>query len=283
MTYVDIPGKKQKHPHYEHRTTKLDNKNNHFTSRKFHKIRKVSTHKKLIESFGRIGMCLNNKSSSNIQIGDLNKVCFILINSYEYKEHDLGVGPLNDGYLVGLKHHRLGYKVFYLYNPRSDEFTSYLSFFTKNTSHSLTVFYTGRDSMTSGTHGIEFSNGSLSTGVVGDIISQNCNGKAHVMFITDCCNGGSVFEINTVDPNTNKTPTNFLSFFVRKSHAPDSKECKRSHGIFTYYFCKIINECPSITPNRLIERMNQSLKRFGEVLSCEITDAKLAESPIFFN
>ena len=133
MSYVDHPEKRQKHPHYEHRTQKLDRKDNEFSSKKFHQVRKVSTHKKLLRSFGRIGMCLNEKSTDSIPIGDLDKVCFILINDYDNdKDYDLGVGPLNDGYLIGLKHHRFGFKVFYLYNPRSDLFTSFLGFFIKN-------------------------------------------------------------------------------------------------------------------------------------------------------
>ena len=34
MSYVDTPQKKQKHPHYDHRTNKLDKKDNEFTSKK---------------------------------------------------------------------------------------------------------------------------------------------------------------------------------------------------------------------------------------------------------
>ena len=120
MTYVDTPDKKQKHPHYEHQTAKLNAKDNEFSNKEFQKIRKDSTHKHMIKSFGRIGMCLNNKNSSSIPTNELNKVCLILINTYEDEDTDLGVGPLNDGYLIGLKHHRLGYTIFYLYNPKCE-------------------------------------------------------------------------------------------------------------------------------------------------------------------
>ncbi|KAK8894827.1 hypothetical protein M9Y10_023265 [Tritrichomonas musculus] len=272
MQYVDTPDRKQKHPHYEHRSTKLDLKDNEFTSKQFQKVRKVSTHKILLKSFGRIGMCLNDKSSSIIQISDLNKVCFILINDYDEEDKELGVGPLNDGYLVGLKHHRLGFKVFYLYNSRSEEFTTFLGFFMKNTSQALTVFYSGRDD---NSEGIEFNNGSLSKSYINETITSNCNGKARVMFITDCLGGGSVFDIDGC--------TNTISFSVKKIGDIESKEVKRSHGIFTYYFCKITSDCPNITPNRLIERMNPSLNRFNEEFDCEFTNKELSEKPIFFN
>ena len=272
MTYVDTPDKKQKHPHYEHRTTKLDLKDNEFSSKKFQQVRKVSTHKNLLKSFGRIGMRLNEKNTSDLPTCDLNKVCFILINDYDEEDHELGVGPLNDGYLVGLKHHRLGFKVFYLYNPQSDEFASYLAFFLKNTTDALTIFYSGRDD---NSEGIEFNNGSLSKSSISEIISSSPNNKSRVMFITDSLGGGSVFDI--------KGLSNAISFSVQKSGEIDSKEVKRTHGIFTYYFCKITSDCPNITPNRLVERMNPSLCRFNEVFTCEFNNKELGESPIFFN
>ena len=269
MSYVDSPDKKQKHPHYEHRTAKLDQKDNEFTSKKFQQVRKVSTHKNLIKSLKRIGMCLNEKPTSSISTSNLDKVCFLLINDYDDEDKKLGVGPLNDGYLIGLKHHRLGFKVFYLYNSRREEFTTFLGFFIKYTEHSLTVFYSGRDDG----EGIEFNDGSLSKSSVGEVISNNSNENNHVMFITDSLGSGSVFNINGC--------SNMISFSVQKTGSTEYKEAKRSHGIFTYYFCKIIGDCPNITPNRLVERMNPSLNRFNESFTFETSNKELSETPIF--
>ncbi|KAK8898122.1 hypothetical protein M9Y10_000392 [Tritrichomonas musculus] len=279
MTYVDAPDKKQKHPHYEHRTEKLDRKDNEFSSKKFHHIRKVSTHKKLLKSFGRIGMCLNDKPTTSLPIGDLDKVCFILVNDYEEDDdNELGVGPLNDGYLLGLKHHRYGFKVFYLYNPRAEEFSQFLGFFLKHTQHALTIFYTGHSN-----NGISFNDSLLSQSTISEIIEDNSNGEAHVVFITDCPESGSVFDIKSTGQKNPQTTSNLISFYVEKTNGSTPKESKRSHGIFTYYFCKITSDCPNITPNRLVERMSPSLKRFGETFKCDITDHKLADSPIYFN
>lgn len=276
MTYVDNPDKKQKHPHYEHRTLKLDRKNNEFSSKKFQKIRKHTMRKKkILKSFGRIGMLLNNKTETFSVKDEIDKACLILINDYD----DLGIGPLNDSYLIGLHHHQLGYKIFYLYNPKSNEFLYFLPYFMKLTKKSLTVFYSGRS--TNGNQGIEFINGSVSRGILGEIIARNCTGSPRIMFITDCIGGGSVFDINYSDRENKFHQSNMISFFVRKVYSPQSKKSKRSHGICTYYFSKITNECPNITTNRLIERMNPSICRFDEVFVCEVTNLDLADQPIF--
>lgn len=279
MTNIDSSKKKQAHQNYERRSARLDLKDNQFTSRKFYHIRKDSKPKKILHSFGRIAMRLNDKKSAIIRTDDLDNVCFILINNYKKRPNSHGVGPLNDGYLIALNQHRLGFKIFYLYNPRRDEFSYFLGFFMKNTKVDLTVFYSGLNSIDN--KSIEFCNGPLSKSVVGDVISQNCNKKARVLFLTDCCDGGSVFDIHKINPKNFTQPAKLISFFVNKSHSPDSKESKRSHGLFTYYFCKIIKDSPNISTYKLVEKMNPSLKRFSESFGCDVTEKELIDDPLF--
>ena len=134
---------KQLFPYYENRITKLEHKNKHFSIEKFQKVRKFSSSKKILQSFGRIGLYLNNKTTTCIPKDNLKKIYFVLINDYEKESKDHGVGPLNDGYLISLIHHRLGFKIYYLYNSLRDKFTSFLEFFLKSTVTALTVFIQG--------------------------------------------------------------------------------------------------------------------------------------------
>ena len=273
MSFVDIPNKKLKHPHYEHRTNKLDIKDNQFSSKKFQNIRKNSTKKKLIESFKRIGMCLNNKEPLDFpSYSDLDKVCFILMNDYDDDDEKLGVGPLNDGYLIGLNHYRLGFKIFFLYNCKSTDFTKYLDYMIRNTTESLTVFYSGRkDPMMDG---IEFTDGTIIKLEIDKIISKNCKyNQTHIMFITDCTCGGSVFNINGT--------SNVISLYTTKNKKDESEERKKIHGLITYYFCKFTTESPEITPIELTEKINTSLFRFDEILGCDLSSNSIGESSIF--
>lgn len=283
MTFIDIPNKKPIHPRYEDQLDRLDKKNNGFSDKKFHRIRNYSTSKRLLESFGRIAMCLNNKTSGDIPTGEFDRVCLILINTHECGNKNLGVGPLKDGYLIGWMHHNLNFKIFYLYNPKSTDFTLFLGYFMQNTEKLLTVFYTGGDSATYGIHGIDFIDGTLHEGVVGSVIARNCNKKARVMFITDSYNGGSVFNIHSINYDNNQTPTNLISLSVQKDEKALLKEVKRSQGILTYYLCKIIGKNNSISPNQLIERINPSIANFNLLLSVDVTDPELSNAPIFPN
>lgn len=268
MTNVDEPDKKQLQSRYEHRVKKLNSKDNKFSSKKFQQARKVSSYKTLIKSFKRIGKLINNYSPSAFNPNNFEKVCFILINDYEEKE--MSVGPLNDGYLVGLKHHHFGFNIFFLYNSRIEDFTRFLAFFLRNTKKALTVFYSGR---IDDSEGIEFNENVLSKSCIEKIISDNCTGTERVMFISDCCGGGSVFDIHQCK--------NTISFAMKSSGSNDAHQF---HGIFTYYFCRLINDCPGITLRRFIERMEASLNRFNEIkLLYEFSEKNLIDSQIFFD
>ena len=283
MAFADRPDKKQKHPHYEHKAIKLYNKKNQFTIKEFHRIRKDSTHKNLISSFSRISMCLNGKDPSKIPIRDLDKVCFILINTYEDTEDDLGVGPLNDGYIIGSDHHNLGFKVFYLYNPNSNEFLSHLNYFIKNVTKSLTIYYSGADSIDkNGIHGIQFIDTFIPSSQISILVCKECNPKVKVIFLSDCRTGGSIFDVDSMMSDYCANPLIILSFFANKDKiSKDNKDMKRSHGIFTYYFCNIISETPNITPASFIERVNTYILRFNELAIVESTKPELFDSPIF--
>lgn len=268
MTLVDFPDKKQKFPHYEHRIEKLDHKNEEFTIKKFQEVRNCSSPKKIIKSIKRIGMCVNNRSPLYIPTKDLNKVCFEIIN--DNGENKKGTGPLNDCFLTSHKFHHFGYKIFFLYNSRAEDFTRFLKFFLKNTSKELVVFYSGSDKSS---EGIEFNKKIITKSDIHNILTENSNHKAKTLFITDCKYGGSIFD-------TNEFP-NAISFSVKKGNTTsNSGEDSNTHGIFTYYFCRAINQDQAITTFKLTEKMNFYLSRFHEVLICEFSNKRFNESPI---
>ena len=281
-TCCDKPDKKQKHPHFDHRTNKMMKKNNEFSEKKFQKIRHVSNEKKLLKSFKRIGRCLNHVSRDEMPKEGYDKVCLILMNTLEHKKHDPKIGALNDGYLFGLYHHHLGFRVFYLYNCIQGNYPKYLQFFIHNTTGTLTVLYSGPDTAeTSGVHGVEFKDTTVTAYQLGHVISRDNNGKCKVIFVTDTRSSGSVFDISEVTTIGNPCPSKMLSFSMNKSTDPNTKEGRRTHGIFTYYFCKIIYDEPAVTAQRVVERINGHIGRFGQSINCEATDPSIMDDPVY--
>ena len=291
MTYIDAPNKKIKHPHYEHRTAKLEKQNQEFTKKQFQQLRKFSTHKKILKALGRISMCVNDKKSESIPSDSLFKVCFILCNTYDRDDYDLGVGPLNDALMIASNYHRRGYEVFYLHNPRKSEFIDYCTFFLKNTQKTLTIFYSGRGKtiagsvngeMCSNINAIVFDSGIIVEDELTKIVSQNSNSKAKITLITDSCNGGSPWNLSSVFKENHDFKSKIVSLSI-SNNVPESENTaidKKGQGLFTYYFCKYINEFPSIDPSQLCQKINPSLKRFNECVIFERTTQDLEVLPL---
>lgn len=280
-TCYDKPEKKQKHPIYEYKTRKMMMKNNEFSDKKFQRVRHVSNKKKLLKSFQRIGRCLNNVSRDDMPKNGYDKVCLVLLTSNEHSKHDPKVGVLNDGYLFALYHHRLGFKVFYLYNCTEANYPKFLRFFLYNTTESLTVYYSGPGRTPRGDSGVEFKDTTLTAYQLGHVICRDSNGRSKVLFVSDCTSSGSVFDISRVGSLEDREASPMISISTKKSADPDSKEGRRSHGILTYYLCKVIYDDPSVTVERCVDRLNSFIARFGQTVICEVTDPKVLKGSMY--
>lgn len=293
MTYVDIP-KKMKHFDYGHKIKKLYKQHcNSFKPETFQDMRKTSTHHNLLESLGRIGKCVNDTDPNTIPVDGLDEVCFILCNTYEYRaDWNLGVGPLNDAYMIALSHHRRGFKIFFLYEPRKQEFIDYCKFFLQNTTKALTIFYSGRATAYCGSCGgkivsnigaIVFINqDTLIADELSRILARYSNGQSKIVLITDCCNGNAPWNLIFAHKDNKNLTGKIVVFNVAKhGSTEDWKRDEKIHGIFTFYFCKTIDEFPSITPAELIRKMNARLKRFDESIIYAQSSESMKNTPIF--
>ena len=110
MTYIiDSQYKRFKHFIYKNIV-----ENSKFSAKEFQKARGSTTSRKVQELFNKIATCLNGIKPEDIPIKSLQNVCFIVCHTYKKNNNTLGVGPLNDGYLVAQMNHKRGYKIFYL-------------------------------------------------------------------------------------------------------------------------------------------------------------------------
>ena len=281
MAYVDVPTKKQKLFLYEKKAKKLKTD---FTIKEFQKSRKLSTKKHMRKSFGRIAICLNYKIPETIPLGELDKICLIVSHTYERDDYRLGVGPLNDGYLVGVHYHRLGFKVFYFNNTNRVEFLTYLKFFLQNATQNFTLYYSGRigsltDLYSNETHHtLLFDQGYVRDDELHELLSEYSDTKAKIVLITDAYNGGAFWNISETDKS--KLPKNVVSLSTKIEPNLLTKP-HRLHGLFTFYICRLINETPDITPSRLNERISPPLNRFHETFVCETSNPALYETPLF--
>ena len=280
ITYIDEPDKPQILNKYIHGVVQLEKQNIQFTDQNFQKIRHVSFCSYIIMSFRRIGMCLNKVDIAALPRKPIKKVLFIVINSNN------DVGCCNDAYLISLIHMKLGFKIVYLYNTNLVTLIKFLGYFLEHTISAFTFYYTGHDSASkirNVGHGIKFIDKScISDQELGKFIAEKSNGKEFILVLSDCDGGGSVFNMETAVKSENKSLSDIVCFKSHKSKlTPDAKI--RTHGLFTYYFCKLIKQFPTLSPKDMEEKLNESMARFNISFSYETSENgdRLSDDIIF--
>ena len=76
--------------------------------------------------------------------------------------------------------------------------------------------------------------------------------------------------------------SDIVSFTSHKSRLSPGEKI-RSHGLFTYYFCRLIRQFPTSSPKDMVEKLNIALKRFKITYSFETScdDERVAEDILF--
>lgn len=283
MTYIiDSQYKKIKHFIYKKKV-----ENSKFSKKEFQKARGTTTPKKVQESLNKIATCLNTVKIEDIPIKDLDNVCFVICNTYKKNNNTLGVGPLNDGYLIGNLSHKKGYKIFYIYDPSREDFLKYLPVFLKNTKQSLMIYYSGRCTTIFKHHkddsAIVFDDGYITGDELNTVLSKNTNKKVKIALICDCFTGGSIWNLSFDDNQYPSYPSNVISMYpIYNSTVPDMvKKAQKMHGIFTYYFCKLANDTCDLSPSNLSNQMNPPLERFNISVMIESTNPILEKQSVF--
>lgn len=280
FSWIDCPDEPPIQCKYIHKSVKLDKKNPLFNTTQFQNARHSQMCKTLIYSFHHIGLCLNDIDVKQMPKKGVDKVLFILINDHN------NVGCYNDAYLLSLIHKKLEFKICFLYNPDLVTFFKFLEYFVSHTISDLTIYYSGFDSESKirhRGHGIKFMDQSyLSAEEFGQIVGQKSNGKCFILILQDCENGGSVFSMEEAVKIHNVHCSDIVSFTSNKSKLSPGEKIK-SHGLFTYYFCRLVREYPTITPKDMVEKLNIALKRFkiSYTFETSVTDDRLKEDIMF--
>lgn len=280
FSWVDCPDEPPLQSKYVHKSVQLDTKHPEFTATQFQNTRRSQVCKTIIYSFHHIGVCLNDIDVKQLPKKGVNRVLFILINTHN------NVGCFNDAYLLSLIHRKLDFKIAFLYNPDLVTFFKFLEYFLTHTWADLTIYYSGFDSESKirhRGHGIKFMDQTyLSAEEFGQIVGQKSNGKAFVLILQDCENGGSVFNMSEAIKIRNVHCSDIVSFTSHKSRLSPGEKI-RSHGLFTYYFCRLIRQFPTSSPKDMVEKLNIALKRFKITYSFETScdDERVAEDILF--
>ncbi len=220
------------------------------------------------------------------------KALFICCNTYTTKGYELGEGPMNDAIQIAEHMAGLGYKLFFLHNPKACLFVPWLGYFFENTTEALLVYYTGHGASVADDDGDE-DDGFDEAFVFDDkryvrdddllecIQQRKTNDDLRVVLLSDCCHSGSIYDLQS--ERRKNLPPNVVSL----SAARDSQTAKQTsiggtdQGIFTHYFLKLLSDDPAMTPKRMKKKIDEHISKYDQHFTMAVTRQILVRTPIF--
>ena len=263
----------------------------------FMALRNSNTLEDSIECMNKLGTCVNNidtkVAQKQISDGINEKVLFVVVNTYEKPQYQLGVGPMNDAITVSMNHKKFGYKVVYLHNSTPTIFKKWLKFLLKNTEKDLTIFYTGHGCSIRDKNGDEsdgydevllFDNGYVVDDELADYLVKYAHGQ-RIVLLSDCCHSGSMWDIQSMMKAKTEVSPNIISISSAKDDqtAKQTKVEAKDQGIFSYYFWELMEDNPNISTKEMEAKINPLIGRFKQHFAYATTSPGMENEPMFPN
>lgn len=263
---------------------------NEFTKEEFVELRTNNTEQSALEQLNDLATELTSSNKSSVTSNP--RACLICCNNYTKPSYKLGVGPVNDSVTVAANHKYMGYKVFYLHNPKSTLFLEYLQLFLQKTTEYLSVYYTGHGSSSTDKNGDEedgkdevmvFDDNYVVDDKLAEILTKYANGKTKVVLINDCCHSGTLYDIPSDMDKAEKLPANIICLSAADDDetAKQGQQNSNDQGFFTFFFFQEVRRNSSITPEEILNNVSSQLKTYEQCVVASPTREELMTSPIF--
>jgi hypothetical protein len=275
---------------YQERDAPLSGLPNNFTKQDFQDQRTKSTITQAIENLSKYGKDITNTPLEQLKV-PLGKACMICCNYYLKPKYALGSGPINDSTTVAENHQRRGYDVYFILNPTPERFVDVVAFFLHNTKKALTLFYTGHGAQVKDKSGDEddgydeamvFDSGHIVDDDLLTLLKECGPNDVPILLLSDCCHSGSIWDLQS-EADKSKLPKMAISVSAAKDSqtAKQTKINSKDQGIFTYFFWKILNAKPKITPTQITSIINKGMAKFNQHYTVSVANDETLKKPFF--
>lgn len=263
---------------------------NDFTVEAFEELRTHNTEESALEQLREVGVDISTIDPNDVK--EESRVCFICCNSYTKPQYKLGVGPINDSITVAANHKYMGYTVYFLHNPTSEQFLQYLEIILQKSTDYLTVYYTGHGSSVTDKSGDEedgkdevmvFDDNYILDDVLAELIQEFANGKTKVILLNDCCHSGTLWDIPLNDEEAQEFPANVICISAADDDetAKQGKQGNNDQGFFTFFFFQEVRRNRAINPTDIQNRVSSQLVNFHQCVIVSPTRPELMNQPLF--
>jgi hypothetical protein len=217
----------------------------------------------------------------------LENAAFLCVNTYTSYRLNIGTVPINDAVLFAKRLKKHGFSIYFMHNPHARSFLRYLDVFFRNVTGQLVFFYVGHGNgaltgSASTDKAFVFDDGPIYEADLITHLNDNKNPTSQVVFITDACKSGTIWDIQDGTVKGRSLPAGVVS--ISAATDGDTKQIlvdRTDHGLFTYTLVKALKEDPFVTPDALAAKMRGPLQERGQTLAAGSTARSLLSEPAF--
>lgn len=233
-----------------------------------------------LKNIQKIGTDVVNMSCHSLP-NNMNKVAFIVVNQYLGTPISLGDAPLNDGSHIAKMFSLFGYQVFYMLDPKCDNFISKFNYFLENTQNELIFYYVGHgaNDCQLNEKAFIFKDKNIDRFTLSYSLHKVKNNNLKLILISDCCYAGSILDFDHIY----RLPAKLLTITSTngRQKARQLIYDRKEQGIFTFYFIEALMHDPSLTAQDCRAILKPKLKNFSQTVTISSSNREILKQPIF--
>lgn len=264
-----------------------------FDFTEFKKARDAGTADELLSKILSISINMQKQNLAKMQI-PTGKVCFMVCNTYPgVKEFSDPICPLNDCATVAHWLKRIGYTIYFIYNPTKDQYIQLTKYFIEADTEYCILYYNGVAEARA--CGVEADSGKEEVLIFKDGVAVSDDEMAKVLaeckkpesskviLINESAHSECFWNLKNTAFSGYTLPKNILSINGRRygTHENDHTSAKKENaGVFTFYVFRFLNDEQGITATELAAEINKRLARYEQYVIMTATSEELENEPV---
>ncbi|OHT07656.1 Clan CD, family C14, metacaspase-like cysteine peptidase [Tritrichomonas foetus] len=204
------------------------------------------------------------------------RVALIICNTYTSSKYQLGTGPLSDSFTAAAYLKELNFAVYFARNPTRKEYKEYIKLFFEAKAENIFIYYTGHsETVSAGSEedagkdeSLIFEDGPLMDEELAELISKSKKDENSVItMLNECCHSGNTWNIKGTAFSSYTMPKKLILISsIRANSTTPSSVGSKDHGLFSFYFFRLVNDNQGITYPKLESEINHYLAKHQQYI-----------------
>ncbi|OHT01695.1 hypothetical protein TRFO_31392 [Tritrichomonas foetus] len=213
----------------------------------------------------------------------LQNACYICVNSKHPKTEETSVGCFNDAILIAQHYQSAGYNVFFIVNPKSMTYFTFLRLVLSQTTNNVAVYISGFCKDAEGKNEIIFEDENVPSKRFSDFLNayKKITSMAHIIFDFTHIKKKNALPHSTFISNTLTANTIFITLDFVNNLNYDNLKVIECGGYITFMLMKFLKAKPDMLIGDLKKGINDIINQFGYEIFFRAQNRQLLNGSLF--